>query len=358
MPRLNQLPTLVPCRAGTVPDVAHLPGRHGRNCRDEAISVPRPAEDASGPWTTRKTCMQKALLDRLMSMAQIVVFGVVAADVILRVPRIPASGDHVNAEALGWRIGGSSANVACGLSSAGHHVRLVGPVGSDPMGGHLLAELERYGVDTGYCFRADAGSPRTLILLDDTGERTIIAVGSGAGPSSFLPVRGPDLRSAACVYIEGYTRYPADTAAAAESALVVTSPPVPGATTWPATVVVGSETQYADVAPFGMFEAVRSVSGERLEWVVVTRGREGADAYAATSDVHVDAAAADQVDATGAGDAFTVGLLNGLLQGDDMVTALRIGAACGAATVGQLRSIPVPWEELAGPFHGRATLDR
>jgi sugar/nucleoside kinase (ribokinase family) len=284
-------------------------------------------------------------------MAEVVVFGVVAADVILRVQRIPAPGGQVNAEALGWRIGGSSANVACGLSSAGHHVRLVGPVGSDTMGDHLLAELERCGVDTEYSFRADAASPRTLILLDDTGERTIIGVDSGAGPSSFVPIHGPDLRSVDCVYVEGYTRYPTGTAAGAESALVVTPPPVPGATTWPATIVVGSETQYSDVASAGIFEAVRSVSGERLEWVVVTRGRAGADAYAASSEVHVDAVAADQVDATGAGDAFTVGLLHGLLQGDEMVAALQLGAAWGAATVARLRSIPVPWEELAGPFH-------
>jgi len=82
-------------------------------------------------------------------MAEVVVFGVVAADVILRVQHIPAPGDHVNAEALGWRIGGSSANVACGLSMAGHHVRLVGPVGRDSMGGNLLAELERCGGSIG-----------------------------------------------------------------------------------------------------------------------------------------------------------------------------------------------------------------
>jgi sugar/nucleoside kinase (ribokinase family) len=100
-----------------------------------------------------------------------------------------------------------------------------------------------------------------------------------------------------------------------------------------------------------MFEAVRSVAGERLKWVVVTRGTAGADAYAASSELHVDAVAAEQIDATGAGDAFTVGLLHGLLRGDDMVTALQAGAAWGAATVAQLRSIPVPWEELAGPFH-------
>ena len=278
-------------------------------------------------------------------------FGVVAADVILRVQRVPVPGDHINAEALGWRIGGSSANVACGLSTAGHHVRLVGPVGRDAIGDNLLTELEQYGVDTEHSFRADAASPRTLILLDGTGERTIIAVDSGAQPSSFLPARGPDLRSADCVYVEGYTRYPPGTAAAAESALLVTSPPAPGATAWPATVVIGSETQYNDATPAGIFETVRSVSGERLKWVVVTRGAAGADAYSAASELHVDAVAADQVDATGAGDAFTVGLLHRLLQGDDMVTAMQVGAAWGAATVTQLRSIPVPWEELAGPFH-------
>ena len=115
--------------------------------------------------------------------------------------------------------------MACGLSTAGHHVRLVGPVGRDAMGDNLLAELEQHGVDTEYTFRADAASPRTLILLDDTGERTIIAVDSGPEPSSFLPAHGPDLRSVDCVYVEGYTRYPTGTAAAAESALLVTSPP-------------------------------------------------------------------------------------------------------------------------------------
>lgn len=84
---------------------------------------------------------------------------------------------------------------------------------------------------------------------------------------------------------------------------------------------------------------------------MVTRGREGADAYAASSKLHVDAVPAAQIATTGAGDAVTVGMLHGLLQGDDMATALQLGAAWGAATVAQLRSIPVPWEELAGPSH-------
>src|SRR5690242_2781678 len=91
---------------------------------------------------------ERTRCERQACMAEIVVFGVVAADVVLRVQSIPAPGDHVDAEALGWRIGGSSANVACGLSLAGHHVCLVGPVGGDSMGDNLLAALHQHGVDT------------------------------------------------------------------------------------------------------------------------------------------------------------------------------------------------------------------
>ena len=141
----------------------------------------------------------------------------------------------------------------------------------------------------------DREGPRlSIIKIGDWAELNVfeIAVNTEAGRSSFLPVRGPDLRSADCVYIEGYTRYPAGTAAAAKSAFLVASPPVPGATTWPATVVVGSQTQYAHTTSAGMFEAVRSVSGKRRERVVVTRGRQGADAYASSGEVHVDAVAA------------------------------------------------------------------
>ena len=52
------------------------------------------------------------------------------------------------------------------------------------------------------------------------------------------------------------------------------------------------------------------------------------------ANVHVDAVAADQIDATGAGDAFTVGLLHGLLQGDDMVTALQARRCVGCGDSG------------------------
>jgi hypothetical protein len=92
--------------------------RSARCCRGRRRATRRSARlDLVGRWRRRVRPV----------MADIVVFGVVAADVVVRTGTAQATRCG---EGLGWRMGGSSANVACGLSSAGHNVRLAGPVGT------------------------------------------------------------------------------------------------------------------------------------------------------------------------------------------------------------------------------------
>jgi hypothetical protein len=62
-----------------------------------------------------------------LAMADVAVFGTAVADVVLRVAALPRPGDQIRAEPLGWRLGGGSANIACGLAAAGHEVELIGP---------------------------------------------------------------------------------------------------------------------------------------------------------------------------------------------------------------------------------------
>lgn len=56
------------------------------------------------------------------------------------------------------------------------------------------------------------------------------------------------------------------------------------------------------------------VQGERTELVVLTRGRDGAEAFTETAEARVPAPAVRVVDTVGAGDAFTAGLLAALLE--------------------------------------------
>jgi ribokinase len=274
---------------------------------------------------------------------KVVVFGTVVADVVLRVAALPRPGDQVRAEPLGWRLGGGSANVACGLAAA-HDVELLGPVGTDSMAAELLAELERRGVHTPRCIRMSTGSPRALILLDAKGERTILILGGERWPE---PLPLPDLPQASDVegvYVEGYELFSTTIGDRFPEALLVATPPT-GHGTWPADIIVGSERQYAKDALATPYESARAVAGARLKWVVVTRGANGAEAYGPEGSHRVAGRPARQVDATGAGDAFAAGLIAALLSGHGIRDAMQRGVAQGAAAVEVLQSVPPDWVE-------------
>jgi ribokinase len=286
-------------------------------------------------------------------MVDVAVFGTVVADVVLRVAALPRSGDQIRAEPLGWRLGGSSANIACGLAAAGHDVELIGPVGTDSMADELLAELERRGVHTPRCIRMSGGSPRALILLDANGERTILVLGGGEPWPEPLPLGDlPPAGGPACVYVESYERFPTTIADRFPNALLIATPPAAGRSPWPADIIVGSERQYPADVLVAPYESARAVAQARLRWVVVTRGAHGADAYGPEGCYHVAGRSARQVDATGAGDAFATGLIAALLAGHHIQDAMERGAAQGAAAVEVLQSLPPDWVEsidLAGP---------
>lgn len=273
-------------------------------------------------------------------MAEVTVFGTAAADVVVRVPRLPAPGDHLSATSLGWRLGGGSANVACGLAAAGHRVELVGPFGNDAMATALRSEINRRGVGTDRTFRVEAATPRALILLEPSGERTILSIDEEFATGVY-PLRDvPQTTSADAVYVETYSRFPTTIADRARDALVMVTAPGPGATHWPANIIVGSDHQFPTDWAAAPFARARAVAGPRLRWVVITHGSRGADAHGPQGSIHVDARMAHQVDTTGAGDAFAAGLMSALLTGRDIGDAMALAAEAGAAAVEVLQSIP------------------
>jgi len=274
-------------------------------------------------------------------MADVVVLGTAAADVVVRVDQLLVPGDHLSARCLGWRLGGGSANLACGVAAAGHRVEFVGPFGNDATAGFLREQLHARGVLTGRSFDVEAPTACALILLDPSGERTILGLDRELATAAYPLAEPPEIGRPDGVWIETYTRFPTDVAERAGDALLVVPPPAGPVDHWPADIVIGSEQQFPAGWASSPFAAARGVAGPRLRWVVVTRGASGADAYGEHDVVHVDAVrAARQVDATGAGDAFAAALLSGLLDGRDMEQAMRAGAAAGAAAIEVLQSVP------------------
>ena len=82
----------------------------------------------------------------------------------------------------------------------------------------------------------------------------------------------------------------------------------------------------------------------RVPLVAVKRGARGALAVRGQERASVPVLTAKVVDTTGAGDSFDAGFLAGWLRGLPLVSCLRLGAVCGALTIGQ-----------AGGFNGQPT---
>ncbi len=88
------------------------------------------------------------------------------------------------------RRGGSAANVAVYAVAAGAAARFVGQVGDDRLGGLLVAELEAAGVDVRVTRRGTTGS--IVVLVDQTGERTMLPDRGAAMELAELPARALD----------------------------------------------------------------------------------------------------------------------------------------------------------------------
>jgi sugar/nucleoside kinase (ribokinase family) len=77
-------------------------------------------------------------------------------------------------------------------------------------------------------------------------------------------------------------------------------------------------------------EAVRGLLDHGVKVVVIKKGKDGARLIDGTSDVHVKALPIDEVDPTGAGDAFDAGFVCGYLEGLPPEKCLALANACGA----------------------------
>jgi sugar/nucleoside kinase (ribokinase family) len=264
-------------------------------------------------------------------VSRIIVVGSVAQDdaVLLRQGLVP--GAHLDAASRRLRLGGGGANTAIPLRHAGHDVSLVAPVGADDVAEWLLAKLQAAGVDVGTVARVPGGSTRSLVLVDPGGERTIVNLHRcrEQGPPERLStleaqavyVRSRDLDLAPL--LEGV----------AERSLVVAHVPPLEASSRPAHVLVGSESDLPAAFLSDPWSAGRGIAGERLRLVVVTRGPRGASAFSPEGRVDVPAPRVDVVDSTAAGDVFAAGLVHGLVLGRPPRALLETAVLWGAAAV-------------------------
>ncbi len=232
------------------------------------------------------------------------------------------------------RGGGSSLNVAIGLGRLGTPVGFLGRVSRDHFGRKLRARLEENGVDVRYLLEGDEATTLAVVHLEPDSEPQFAFYGEGTADRLLteddLPASLPDdlvalhFGSISLVREPGASAFEALMRREHGRRVLSLDPNVrPSLIADRAAYLerLAGWLSLADIvkvsrADLGWLYPGRSPEAVAREWlalgpglVVLTRGPEGAAAFAAAGEAAVPGVPTEVADTVGAGDAFTAGLL-------------------------------------------------
>ncbi|NOY57122.1 MAG: hypothetical protein GXP34_14220 [Actinobacteria bacterium] len=272
--------------------------------------------------------------------------GIAVCDVVVRTVRHPFPlGLLQLVDDLTLVEGGCALRTARALAGMGVGTTLIAPVGPDLFGEVLRRSVEGDRLDTRWV-EVDANTSSSAILVDDAGERTIF---HQIGANRFLTAehirertKGRFLHVGGALVLPALDGEPlAELFAHAKRNGMQTSLDVVynAANDWD---LVNPALAHTDLFCPSLAEA-RAITGESapedaaaelrrrgVRVAVVTDGVDGCWFDCDETRGHVAAIEVDSVDSTGAGDAFTAGVLIGLLRGLPSPKAVRLGTALGA----------------------------
>lgn len=289
------------------------------------------------------------------SARRFVVVGQVGRDLVLRVDGDVAS--DATADVLERRemLGGKGANQAVALTQLGGQAALVGAVGEDDVGGKLLSEAQRDGIDV--CAVAQRDRSALLVdVVDRTGQRRLYEDIPSPSLATVADVRRGErhVRTAGTVCIQ--LQQPAETVIAAARLAREAGVRV---------ALDGGIEGGARDEVLALADVVRADAVEAAQLVGFTVDGEDAASEAAAMlvDRGIGVVAievpgrgdlvvwqddrtllpltdAEVLDRTGAGDAFFAGLVTGLARGWSPADAGGLASRCASATVGRLGGRP------------------
>jgi sugar/nucleoside kinase (ribokinase family) len=265
--------------------------------------------------------------------------GLNATDTVVPLAHFPAAGSKTEYTRRSTLLGGEVATASIACQSWGMRTRYVGRLGDDHAARLHRAAFDRAGVEAQIVTVPDAHSPQSLILVDGTGERTVLC-----HRDARLTLQAEDMRkdwvtTARALLVDGYHTQAAITAAgwAREAGIPVVAdldvirPELHDLLPLVDYALVSRDFPPALTGERDLEAAVRLIRqryGCRL--VGTTLGLDGVLTWDGETMLRVPAFRVKTVDTTGAGDLFHAGFIYGLLQGGDLRAQLEFGCAAAA----------------------------
>lgn len=285
--------------------------------------------------------------------------GILVADIFIPpLTELPAAGELTATEDFLLDTGGCAANVAVSLAKLGAQATVVGMVGADVFGDFTASALRAKGVDTSGLRRSSAHGTSKTVILPVMGEDRRFIHTFGANVDLKAADIDPALLGRARVlYLGGYLILPG--IRQEELAALFRTAREQGVRTVLDVVVPTGSAQHsledlAEILPFVDYflpndDEARALTGWEAPQdqaacflsagcgtVVITQGGRGTLLMDQEGILEAPAYPVEVMDSSGAGDAFTAGLILGILEGRDRAEAIRFASAVGASACTRL----------------------
>lgn len=294
-------------------------------------------------------------------MAEVLCAGIIVADhVCTPIAHLPAAGELVMADGMLLSIGGCAANTAVDLAKMGVDVAIAARVGVDVFGRVVTDILRGAQVDVS-CLKTSAApeTSQTLIVNVKGQDRRFIHTFGANREFSAADIPLPMLERVKVLYLGGYLALPGVTqaeltsvfaAARARGVKTVLDIVVPGKGDYlpqferllPHVDVFLPNQQEAEIIT-GVNDPVEQAEiFQRLGvgTTIITAGGDGAVLVQRGLRLRAGVFATPVVDASGSGDAFDAGYIDGLLRGLSPEDCLRVASALGASCVRAIGTTP------------------
>jgi ribokinase len=292
---------------------------------------------------------------------EIVVFGSMNMDLVVRVARAPRSGETLQGHSFFTNPGGKGANQAVASARQGARVAMVGCVGEDDFGNTLRHALAEDGIATANVRSVAGGTGVAVVMVDDAGENRITII---PGANALLKA---DAQALAGKYLLLQCEVPmpevvlaARIMRAKGSTVVLNPAPVcqlPDELWWLVDILVMNEMEASELSglpvadPATAAAAATSLRRRGPSTAIVTLGSQGVLVADDAGCRHFPAREAHVVDTTAAGDTFIGAMcaarVAGLSIDDAVLRGIQAATVC-VTRAGAQASIPY-LHELAAP---------
>lgn len=274
-----------------------------------------------------------------MPQVDLVGVGLNATDTLIPLAEFPVCGSKVEYRHETVMPGGQVATAVVACQTWGLSTRYVGKLGDDDAARLHVRAFAQVGVDARLVTVENAASPRSLILVDGSGERTVLC-----RRDERLILRPEELQrewivSARALHVDGYDTAAATLAAgwAREAGIPVTAdldeiyPGVDALLERIDYLIVSRDFPCRLMQESDLRVALRTMQSRYgCKLTAATLGPDGVLAWDGKAFHYCAAFRVPVVDTTGAGDIFHAGFLYGLLQGWELQRQLEFSCAAAA----------------------------